>query len=104
MSKVGKKHKNIQGKLADTEIKNAVEAFDFIIKNKYANFDETLDADVVLGIDPAKGEQTVRGSVLLPHGTGKQVRILVFAKGDPKKAAEKCGNVEIRKIDESLDL
>ena len=91
MSKVGKKHKEIEKKLEATEVKNVTEALDFIIKNKYANFDETLDADVVLGIDASKGEQTVRGSVLLPHGTGKQVRILVFAKGDHDTEATKAG-------------
>lgn len=91
MSKVGKKHKDIEKKLSAAEIKNVTEALDFIIKNKYANFDETLDADVVLGIDASKGEQTVRGSVLLPNGTGKQVRILVFAKGDHDSEATKAG-------------
>ena len=91
MSKVGKKHKDIEEKLSAAEIKNVTEALDFIVKNKYANFDETLDADVVLGIDASKGEQTVRGSVLLPNGTGKQVRILVFAKGDHDSEATKAG-------------
>ena len=57
----------------------------------YAKFDETVDVDINLGIDASKGEQSVRGSVVLPHGRGKQVRIIVFAKGDQAEAARKAG-------------
>ncbi len=57
----------------------------------YARFDETVSVDVNLGIDPQKGEQVVRGSVMLPHGTGKKVKILVFAKGDAAEAGQKAG-------------
>lgn len=57
----------------------------------YARFDESVDAHVNLGIDPTKGEQVVRGSVLLPHSFGKPVRVLVFAKGDYASSAEKAG-------------
>jgi large subunit ribosomal protein L1 len=57
----------------------------------YARFDETVRADVNLGIDPQKGDQAVRGSVLLPHGIGKKVKVLVFAKGDYADAARKAG-------------
>ncbi|MBD3231084.1 50S ribosomal protein L1 [Candidatus Dependentiae bacterium] len=91
MSKVGKKHRVLEDKLASVEIKKPDEALDFIIKNSYAKFDETLSLDAVLGIDASKGEQTVRGSVLLPHGTGKTVRVLVFAKGEYEDAAKKAG-------------
>ena len=48
----------------------------------YAKFDESVDVNVNVGIDPSKGDQVVRGSVLLPHGTGKTVKIVVFAKGE----------------------
>lgn len=63
-----------------------------LIKNKaYAKFDETVDLSVNLGVDPRKSDQMVRGSVLLPHGTGKKVRVLVFAKGEKEKEAEEAG-------------
>ena len=57
----------------------------------YAKFDETVDVDVNIGIDPTKGDQVVRGSVLLPHGTGKKVRIVVFAKGQHAQDALDAG-------------
>lgn len=57
----------------------------------YAKFNESVDAHVNLGIDPAKGEQAVRGSVVLPFGTGKKVRVIVFAKGDYAEQAKKAG-------------
>ncbi len=57
----------------------------------YVRFDESVDLHVNLGIDPSKGDQVVRGSVLLPNGIGKQVKVLVFAKGDYAEAARKAG-------------
>ena len=56
-----------------------------------AKFDETIDIAVRLGVDPKHADQMVRGAVSLPHGTGKAVRVLVFAKGDPAKEAEAAG-------------
>ena len=57
----------------------------------YARFDESLDVAIRLGVDPRKADQMVRGSVLLPHGTGKPVRVLVFAKGEKEKEARDAG-------------
>ena len=57
----------------------------------YASFDESVDVDVNVGIDPSKGDQVVRGSVMLPHGTGKKVRIAVIAEGDKIKEALDAG-------------
>lgn len=57
----------------------------------YVKFDEAVDVHINLGIDPAKGEQVVRGSLILPHGVGKKVRIIVFAKGDHAQEATKAG-------------
>lgn len=91
MSKIGKKHVNARKQLEAARIDSWKDALDFIIKNARAKFDESVDADIVLGIDAAKGEQTVRGSVLLPHGTGKKMRVLVFAKGEYEEAAKKAG-------------
>lgn len=57
----------------------------------FAKFDETVDVDVNLGIDPTKPEQSVKGSLVLPNGTGKKIRILAFAKGDQAEVAQKAG-------------
>jgi len=57
----------------------------------YAKFDESVDVAVNIGIDPSKGDQVVRGSVTLPHGTGKKVRVVVFAKGEYAEKALKAG-------------
>ncbi|MDD3840701.1 MAG: 50S ribosomal protein L1 [Clostridia bacterium] len=67
------------------------EAVDLILKTGKANFDETVELAVRLGVDPRHADQQVRGAVVLPHGTGKQVRVLVFAKGDKAEEAEKAG-------------
>lgn len=57
----------------------------------YAKFDETIDLAFNLGVDPRKSDQMVRGTVVLPHGTGKSVRVLVFAKGEKEKEARDAG-------------
>ncbi|MCB9492952.1 MAG: 50S ribosomal protein L1 [Epsilonproteobacteria bacterium] len=91
MSKTGKKHIEVKKKLESADITSWKSALDFIVQNKHTKFDESVDADIVLGIDPTKGEQTVRSSVLLPHGTGKQVRVVVFAKGEYEDQAKAAG-------------
>jgi len=60
-------------------------------KNANAKFDETVEAHIRLGVDPKKSDQNVRGTVLLPHGTGRTVRVIAFAKGDSAKAAQAAG-------------
>ncbi len=87
----GKKHLGAKEKLGAAKITSWKSALDFIVKNAHAKFDETVDACISLGIDASKGEQTVRGSVLLPHGTGKKLRVLVFAKGEYEEQAKKAG-------------
>ena len=67
------------------------EGLELVAKSFYSKFDESVDIDVVLGIDASRGEQTVRGSVLLPHGTGKKLKVLVFAKGDHEDEAKNAG-------------
>lgn len=57
----------------------------------YAKFDESVDVDVNVGIDPSKGDQVVRGSVMLPHGNGRKVRVIVFAKGEYAEQALQAG-------------
>jgi large subunit ribosomal protein L1 len=67
------------------------EAMSLVKKTARAKFDETVDLAVNLGVDPKQADQMVRGTVVLPHGTGKQVRILVFAKGEKEKEARDAG-------------
>ena len=91
MSNIGKKHEEVREKLSKVSIKTAREALDFVVKNAHVKFDESVDVSVVLGIDASKGEQTVRGSILLPHGLGKKIRVVVFAKGEHEEAAKIAG-------------
>ena len=74
------------GKLYDPD-----EAVKLALQTAKTKFDETLEISVRLGVDPRQADQQVRGAVVLPHGTGKTVRVLVFAKGDQAKAAEEAG-------------
>src|SRR3989304_7517473 len=67
------------------------DALGLIKKIKYTKFDETVDLAIRLGVDPKHSDQMVRGSVVLPHGTGKKVRIAVFAKGEKEKEAKEAG-------------
>ena len=75
-----------KAKLYDTE-----EALDMVCKTSKAKFDETVEVHIKLGVDSRHADQQVRGAVVLPHGTGKTVRTLVFAKGDKAKDAEAAG-------------
>lgn len=68
-----------------------VEAMELAVKTAKAKFDETIELAVKLGVDPRHADQQVRGAVVLPHGTGKTVRVLVFAKGEKAKEAEAAG-------------
>lgn len=67
------------------------EAIPLLLKTAKANFDETVDLACRLGVDPRKQDQQVRAAVLLPHGTGKAIRVLVFAQGEKLKEAEEAG-------------
>jgi large subunit ribosomal protein L1 len=69
----------------------SIEAMDLAVKTAKAKFDETIEVAVRLGVDPRHADQQVRGAVVLPHGTGKTVKVLVFAKGDKAKEAEAAG-------------
>jgi len=75
-----------RGKLYDP-----AEAMDLVVKTAKAKFDETIEAHIKLGVDSRHADQQVRGAVVLPHGTGKTVRVLVFAKGDKVAEAEAAG-------------
>ncbi len=89
--KHGKKY-NDSCKLFDrAQLFDAPEALELAVKTKTAKFDETVEIHVRLGVDSRHADQQVRGAVVLPNGTGKKVRVAVFAKGDNVKAAEEAG-------------
>jgi large subunit ribosomal protein L1 len=91
MPKIGKKRaKALEG--VDTSRKYTVdEACALVKKAKYTKFDETVDLAVRLGVNPKHADQMVRGAIVLPHGTGQTVRVLVFAKGDKEREAREAG-------------
>lgn len=91
MAKHGKKYQEA-AKLVNPEAAyEPADAVDLVKKAAVAKFDETVEIAVRLGVDPRKQDQAVRGVVVLPHGTGKSKRVLVFAKGDKAKEAEGAG-------------
>ncbi len=95
MAKAGKRYakaaeavRQTVGENGGLELGKAIEAAK---ANATAKFDETMDMAVRLGVDPKHADQMVRGTVVLPHGTGKKVRVLVFAKGEKEKEAQEAG-------------
>lgn len=89
--KHGKKYTD-GAKLVDrTKLYDSAEALDLAVQTAKAKFDETIEVHVRLGVDSRHADQQVRGAVVLPNGTGKDVRVAVFAKGDLAKAAEEAG-------------
>lgn len=87
----GKKYTAARKRVNQGQVVSAKDAFAKIKELAFAKFDESIDVDINLGIDPAKGEQVVRGAVILPHKVGKSVRVVVFAKGDYAEAAKDAG-------------
>lgn len=86
------KHYADSAKLVDrTKLYDSEEALDLVCKTAKAKFDETVELHVRLGVDSRHADQQVRGAVVLPHGTGKDVRVVAIAKGDAAKAAEEAG-------------
>lgn len=91
MAKRGKKYLEALKLVDRTKHYEPQEAIELVKKTARANFDETVEAAFRLGVDPKKAVQQVRGAVVLPNGTGKVQRVLVFAKGDKAKEAEAAG-------------
>jgi large subunit ribosomal protein L1 len=87
----GKRFKTIASSYDSRRLFSAAEAIAIVKKNANAKFNETVEAHVRLGVDPKKSDQNVRGTVLLPHGTGRTVRVIAFSKGDNAKAAQEAG-------------
>jgi len=91
---MAKASKNIKAARENVDMETAYEpalAMQLVIDNARAKFVESIDVAVNLGVDPKKSDQVVRGSTVLPNGTGKVVRVAVFAQGDQAKAAEAAG-------------
>jgi large subunit ribosomal protein L1 len=91
MPKRGKKYSNNRAKIDASKRYDFPEAVQLAIDASYAKFDETIDVAVRLGVDPRHADQMVRGTVVLPNGLGKEVRVLVFAKGEKEKEAADAG-------------
>jgi large subunit ribosomal protein L1 len=91
MARLTKKQKALQGKIVAQKPYPVGEALALAKESATAKFDESIDAAVNLGVDPRKSDQVVRGSVVLPAGTGKSVRVAVFAQGDKAEAAKAAG-------------
>jgi len=88
---MSKKHNSAKEKIDRTKQYELKEAVDLVKQLVHTKFDETVDLAVRLGIDPKKSDQMVRGSVVLPHGLGKKIRVLVFAKGEKAMEAQSAG-------------
>ncbi len=91
MARIGKRMKAAVEQVDRGNLYELGDALELVAKVAAAKFDETVEMAVRLGVDPRQADQNVRGTVVLPHGTGKQVRVLVFAKGEKEKEAQDAG-------------
>src|SRR6202049_2162376 len=91
MKKHGKKYNESLKALGEERLKDAARAIEAVKSTAKAKFDETVEVHIRLGIDMKKSEQNVRGTVVLPHGTGKSKRVIVFAKGEKAREAQEAG-------------
>ncbi len=91
MAKLTKKQKMIKEKLDTTKVYPADEAFKLVKEFATAKFDESVDAAIRLGVDPRKSDQVVRGATVLPHGTGKSIKVAVFTGDAQAEAAKAAG-------------
>lgn len=89
--KRGKKYEDAAKQIDRSKLYEPSEALNLVKEIAVAKFDETVEAHVKLGVDPRHADQQVRGTVSLPHGTGKTLKVLVFAKGEKQKEAETAG-------------
>ena len=89
--KHGKKYLDSKKLIESSKLYDPAEAISLVKQTGKAKFDETVELSIRLGVDPRHADQQVRGTVVLPHGTGKKVRVLVFAKGDKAEEARAAG-------------
>src|SRR5512147_2222657 len=91
MTNRGKKYSEARNKVDRSKRYELEEGVKVLLETSYAKFDEGVDMAIRLGVDPKKADQMVRGTVVLPNGIGKKVRVLVFAKGQKEKEAQDAG-------------
>lgn len=91
MAKIGKRFKSSIEKVNRTKRYPVAEGMKLVVETATAKFDEAIDVAVVLGVDPKQSDQQVRGAIGLPHGLGKNVRVVVFAKGPKEEEAKAAG-------------
>src|SRR5665647_1238899 len=89
--KHGKNYQDSEKLLDHSKLYDPEEALNLVQQTAKAKFDETIEISIKLGVDPRHADQQVRGAVVLPHGTGKTVKVLVIAKGAKAKEAEEAG-------------
>ena len=87
----GKRYREIANLIDRSQLYSLEEGVDLLKRTSKAKFDETVDLAARLGVDPRHADQNIRGTVALPHGTGKQVRVVAFAQGDKAREAEEAG-------------
>ncbi|MCE3009024.1 MAG: 50S ribosomal protein L1 [Proteobacteria bacterium] len=87
----GKRLTNSRKKIDTTKKYTVADAFKLVVESATAKFDESIDVAIRLGVDPKQGDQQVRGAIAVPHGLGKKVRVVVFAKGPKEKEAKDAG-------------
>lgn len=100
MPKRGKKYRAALEKIDRMRLYSPQEALELVKETSYANFDATVDTHFRLGVDPRHADQQVRGVLMLPHGLGKEVRVLVFAVGEADKIAQEAGADYVASDDE----
>ena len=91
MGKVSKRAKEIKSYIDKSKLYNLEDAVELVKKSATAKFKESVDVSIQLGIDAKKSDQTVRGALVLPEGTGKNVRVAVFAQNEKAEEAKKAG-------------
>jgi large subunit ribosomal protein L1 len=95
MTQRGKKYQQVAPLIERGRSYEPAEAVDLLKQSSYANFDATAEAHIRLGVDPRHADQMVRGTVVLPHGTGKRVRVVVFAQAEKAQEALRAGADEV---------
>ncbi len=91
MAKLSKRLKNIREKVDADKVYGIDEAFDLLKECSSVKFSESVDVSINLGVDPRKSDQVVRGATVLPHGTGKEIKVAVFAQGEHAESAKSAG-------------
>ena len=91
MGKLGKRLTSAKSKVDPTKKYSVTEGISLVVETAMAKFDESIDVSVGLGVDPKQSDQQVRGAIALPHGLGKEVRVVVFARGPKEEEAKAAG-------------